>query len=371
MKLLFVSEFRHLPQKYGGVQSNTHELALELIKHGHTATVAAELMPGDMLGLRTRLMGKIIPKRKVHDTFLGYATYRRWSVMDALPEIVDEVRPDVAITQPLNHVPLARELIRLSVPTIAYMHDVEWHALGADPHDIPQAFLLSNSLFTAQRLREKFGLDSTVLRPLFRAQDYRSERRGDNVTFINPHALKGGELAMQIVARCPEIPFCFVRSWELPAGQEQWLRACAKTHRNLTIRRPTGKMREVYARAKIVLMPSQWEEAWGRVASEAQFSGIPVVASNRGGLPEAVGPGGVLLDPQGPIEPWVDAIRRLWRDDGHYAELSAAALAHSTRLEINPDAQIETLLTAAEQAIRRHGASHHCVQHRPPDQERG
>src|SRR3546814_9881685 len=42
-------------------------------------------------------------------------------------------------------------------------------------------------------------------------------------------------------------------------------------------------MREVYRRTHTLLVPSQWEEAWGRVATEAQFSGIPVLASDRGG----------------------------------------------------------------------------------------
>ncbi len=358
MRFLFASEFRHLPQKFGGVQSSTHELALELVRRGHTAAVAAQMMTSDFLGIRTRLLGKIIPKKKVHDTFLGYPTYRRWNVLSALPDLVEEIRPDVAIAQPFNQVPLARELIRLSVPTIVYSRDVEWSMHGGDPRDIGPALFLSNSQFTARRFREAFDLESIVLRPLFRASDYQSNtRHPDNVTFINPHKLKGGELAVRIVASCPDIPFCFVRSWELPDDQEQWLRGCTKTYRNLTIRRPTRRMRDIYARAKILLMPSQWEEAWGRVASEAQFSGIPVVASNRGGLPEAVGPGGILLDPDGPVDPWVNAIRQLWQDDRHYAALSAAALAHSTRPDLNPDRQIETLLAAAEQAIRQRTAT--------------
>ena len=117
-------------------------------------------------------------------------------------------------------------------------------------------------------------------------------------------------------------------------------------------------MKSIYSRAKAVLIPSRLEEAWGRVASEAQFSGIPAVASNRGGLPEAVGPGGVLLDPDGPIEAWVDAVRKLWHDDGYYAKLSAAALKYSKRAEINPDIQIGTLLTVADMAIRRRHAAH-------------
>lgn len=358
MRFLFASEFPHLPQKYGGVQSSTDEIARELVSRGHSVAVAAELLPSGYIGIRTRLLAQITPKRKLHDTFLGYPTYRRWSVLNALTDLVAEIRPDVAIVQPFNPIPLARELVRLSIPTIVYCRDVEWPMLGGDPRDVRQVMFLSNSQFTAQRFHEKFGLESSVLRPLFLADDYRTTRRGQNVTFINPHVIKGAELAMKIVSVCPDIPFCFVRSWELPKEQEHILNNFAKTHQNLTIRRQTRNMKGVYGRAKIVLMPSMWEEAWGRVASEAHFSGIPVVASNRGGLPEAVGPGGILLNPDGPIEPWIDATRKLWHDESYYAALSAAALAYSKRLDINPDVQIDTFLSLAERAIRQQGGNY-------------
>ncbi len=56
----------------------------------------------------------------------------------------------------------------------------------------------------------------------------------------------------------------------------------------------TMDTRSVYAATRVLLVPSQWKaETWGRVASEAQFSGIPVLASDVGGSPEAVAPGGV------------------------------------------------------------------------------
>ena len=43
-----------------------------------------------------------------------------------------------------------------------------------------------------------------------------------------------------------------------------------------------------YAAADLVIMPSLHEEGFGRVASGALLSGTPVIASNKGALPEVV-----------------------------------------------------------------------------------
>src|SRR5207253_7079226 len=111
---------------------------------------------------------------------------------------------------------------------------------------------------------------------------------------------------------------------------------------NVVLRPPHREMKKIYGKSKILLTPSLWEEAYGRVATEAQLSGIPVIASARGGLPEAVGPGGLLIDPDGPIDAWVAAIRRLWNDKAHYAELASTAMNHATRPELSFDYQVET-----------------------------
>src|SRR4030095_10030833 len=102
---------------------------------------------------------------------------------------------------------------------------------------------------------------------------------------------------------------------------------------NVTLRSAQREMKQIYGKSKILLAPSIWGEAYGRVVTEAQLSAIPVIASAKGGLPEAVGPGGLLIAPEGPIEAWVAAIRRLWDDKAYYADLSSMALKHATRPE--------------------------------------
>jgi glycosyltransferase involved in cell wall biosynthesis len=82
-------------------------------------------------------------------------------------------------------------------------------------------------------------------------------------------------------------------------------------------------MRRIYQSARIVLVPSILNEAWARVVTEAQISGIPILASDRGGLPESVGPGGILVDPDADISDWEKALSRLWDVKQLEATLSA------------------------------------------------
>lgn len=352
LRFLFASGFEHLPQIFGGVMSSTHEIARKLEKRGHATSVLATLAPSDAVGIYTRLRGKLGDKRKVHDAFLGYKTYRRWDVVKALPDIVELVRPDVAIVHPSHQIAIAKSLRRLSVPVVLYFRDVEFDRLDGDPREVEGALFLANSEFTARKFRERFGISARVIPPLFDKAAYVSNRKPENVTFINPRTLKGDELAFELVARCPEIPFCFLESWLLSEEQIARIHNFMRTHKNLSFRRRTTDMKSVYRRAKILLVPSKWEEAWGRVVTEAQYSGIPVLASNRGGLPESVGPGGFLLDPDGPVEPWAEILRKLWHDDAYYSDFSARALAHAARPEIDAEIQVDRLVAIARQATK-------------------
>lgn len=363
MRLLFVSDLHYLPQHRGGTQSLIHELALELRALGHEPAVLTPLHWSGAIGLRNRALMKLSGRPTIRDDFLGYPVYRRWRVSGRLDEPVALIRPDAAIVMPMAVVPVARELVRLGVPTTVYFQDVESQQLCGDPATLDHVSFASNSHFTARTFRTRFGLESVVIPPLIRAERYRVERPAarcptKHVTMINPHPLKGGDIALAIAEACPDIPFRLVSCWVLPDRFQQELDRRVRRLANVTLQGPTSDMKTVYAQTRILLAPSRWNEAWGRVASEAQINGIPVVASRRGGLVESVGPGGVLLDPDGPIDPWIQAVRALWSDQARYEALSAAALAHAAREDIAPRRIIDQLLCVVDEsiALRRGGS---------------
>jgi len=54
----------------------------------------------------------------------------------------------------------------------------------------------------------------------------------------------------------------------------------------------------IYQKATVFVCPSNWGEPFGLTNLEAMASGLPVIASHRGGIPEAIGDAGILVDPE-------------------------------------------------------------------------
>lgn len=64
---------------------------------------------------------------------------------------------------------------------------------------------------------------------------------------------------------------------------------------------PDAELPALYAKARAVVMPSLYE-GFGLPCLEAMASGTPVVAANRGALPETCGDAALLVDPDDPQE---------------------------------------------------------------------
>ena len=174
------------------------------------------------------------------------------------------------------------------------------------------------------------------------------------VTFVNPVPRKGvhvfARIAEVLSQRRPDIPLLLVEG-EAKSSSLLSLGVDLSGLTNLTVRPNTPDARQLLAASKLILMPSLMENA-GCIAREAMFNGIPVLASNRGGLPETVGSlehgagsleqgdakAGFLFDiparytpetrevPSAEeVAPWVEAIIRLWDDAAYYDHCSRAA----------------------------------------------
>lgn len=107
---------------------------------------------------------------------------------------------------------------------------------------------------------------------------------------------------------------------------------------------------DYFTLTRILLVPSVWEEPFGRVAAEAMINGIPPIVGNRGALSQVVGGdfadgggGRVLKIPdwmtpetkglpsEAEIEPWYGAVCELWDNPVLYGALSGRArqIAHA------------------------------------------
>jgi glycogen synthase len=82
----------------------------------------------------------------------------------------------------------------------------------------------------------------------------------------------------------------------------------------------------------IMVIPSIWEEPFGIVALEGIACGCSVVAAASGGLPEAVGPCGIIF-PKGDRNALAAALATLLRDEGKILQLRAHADAHLARYD--------------------------------------
>jgi glycosyltransferase involved in cell wall biosynthesis len=232
-------------------------------------------------------------------------------------------------------------LNRIGVPSLVYFHDI-YTIPAVDCNATAYAACSSAVAETAVSVLRR---PAAVVPVLINAADYRVRPTGTAVTLINPIPRKGVEIAFSLASRRPDILFEFVEAWRLRGRTLHYLQARIAHYGNISFLPRTSDMKDVYQHSRLILAPSLWVEGWGRVVSEGQVSGIPALASDSGGLPQAVGPGGTIVARDASIAAWSAALDKLWDDDAFYKSKSAAALAHAERPEFQPQVIIDRLLT--------------------------
>jgi glycosyltransferase involved in cell wall biosynthesis len=178
------------------------------------------------------------------------------------------------------------------------------------------------------------GLDAHLLTmPVYGAGPFPDLSGFDSgfVTMINPCELKGVSIFMGLVHEFPSVDFAAVPTW----GADPALIARLQALPNVRLLKPANDIEDILRQTRILLVPSLWPETFGYVVPEAMLRGIPVLASDIGGLPEAklgvdyvlpVVPGdfrkeGFISPPQD-LAPWSQALRELLSDEDAYRRCS-------------------------------------------------
>jgi glycosyltransferase involved in cell wall biosynthesis len=304
MRVLFVSNYAHLPDITGGLQTPTHDLCLAIKAIGGDAAVLCGRLAVDKTSPELPASG---------DESLGYLVLRADAPELALPMAAAAWGADAIVVQSGTALaPMVLASLSSGRPTAVYLHNVETHQLAGHLAPHPSLLYLANSDFTAQRWHTLYGIDCTVIPPVIAQEPYLAAQTGDKVLFVNPIPIKGVEMLFSLAAACPELPFLVMESWNIDPHWRAYCLDRAAQLGNIEWHGPTRDMREVFARSRLLLMPSVWEESFGRTVVEAQLNGLPVLASNRGALPQLVGHGGYVLAPEAPIDDWAHALRQLY-----------------------------------------------------------
>ncbi len=401
MRILLAHNSLYYPSHGGGDKSN--RLLMEaLAGRGHQCRVVARLGSTSGAG-RERFLRDLADRGvPLEAAGSGVAVFRHQDVEVHVatdhPNIrgyfsaqIVEFAPDVILTSTDDPAQLLLEAaLRAAKPKVVYLA----RATLAVPFGPDCAFpspaktgmlrqvdgVVGVSRYVAEYLGKHGGLDAVhVPISLLEPGPYPDLGRLSNefVTLVNPCAVKGISIFLGLADRMPETAFAAVPTWGTTREDLEAL----KQRANVRLLEPVDDIDRLLARTRVLLMPSLWAEARSRMIPEAMLRGVPVLAANVGGIPEAMLGADYLLPvrpigkyrhhvdehmvpvaevPEQDIGPWHEALRRLLTGRGHYEALSRLsrerALSYAANLSVEPfEAYLQEVLKAPRKPAAAQG----------------
>ncbi len=363
MRILLTSNASYDPPRGGSTRSNLKWLA-HLAGRGHACLVVAPTADG----------------AEDHESSLNGIAVRGVKNLSfraaVLSESIAGWRPDWVLvsSEDVGHV-LLREAERAAPGRLVYLaHTPQFYPFGPESWHPDEggaeavrgaAAVVVIGTHMAGYVERHLGRQARVIHPpMYGEPPYpRFGRYGGGwVLMVNPCAVKGLGIFLALADRFPAIEFAALNGW----GTTEVDRAALAARPNTKLLQNVSNIDEVLREARLLLMPSVWYEGFGLIAMEAMLRGLPVIASDSGGLAEAKEGTGYVVPvrpveryerafdemlmpravvPEQDLAPWAAALNELLTDEAAYraeAERSrAAALRFVGRLNV---ADLETML---------------------------
>lgn len=328
------------PTAASGADIANHEFAKKLIERGVDVRVHGITPPGLANRINSRnYNAEGIPVCLVKSDFISQL---RAGIREFKPDVVLTSCPEPSCgTDDITR--MVETMTRFDLPVVLYVHDIyATLPLFADVKD-NLAGVVTNSHFMAAKIKEIWNVHCEVVYPV---PDWgpidAGKPSGSFITFFNPVPHKGLGIAHTLVTvRFKKRPFLFVEGFIDPDTHGISLARSG----NLVHARSSPDVATIYVMTRTVIIPSQWEEPFGRIALEAMHNRIPVIASRTGGLVESVGDGGLLLDEYSDVDCWAAAIERL-DDPAKRRDVIEAGARHVKKFSL--DEEVDKLLGILE-----------------------
>ncbi|MGO7449485.1 glycosyltransferase [Rhizobium ruizarguesonis] len=356
MRIVFASGCAPPCFSRGGAEISAETLVRSLAARGHEVTVVGSLdnyiftEARDLVTAAERLksngvsadwqvdwrgsFGTHLPNRATVrysvDNVSVIAVDRDVHVPDALSEHLKQNRADIVLTQLSQSHRVCDVARTASLPTVMLLPSLEMTSTHPDAFEAIQnnadaIRYIAPSDFIANTLLAIWGQDCAVIAPAIDHSRFtvphRPANNVRNVLLVNPQPKKGLRTFVSLAKIFPQLRFVTVDTW---FGSVWPVVQCLSSLKNvelLPMRDHAQAMPALYAQCDVLLAPSECDEAFGRVVVEAQYSGLAVLATNRGGIAEALGDGGILMGPDASLNDWSNALARVVEDLDHRTNL--------------------------------------------------
>ena len=283
MRILLTANASYVPPRGGATRSNLIWLD-HLARNGHQCRIV-----GGAAGSGAEL--------RYHESIAVLAVEEPARRRQVLRRQIEEFRPDWVLvsSEDVGH-GLLREAQHAASGRVVYLaHTPQFFPFGPASWspDVQAARLVAEAAgivaighHMADYILQSLGRPAAVIHPPIYGPGpfthYSNFNRG-RIVMINPSAVKGISIFLRIAERFAGHEFGVLPGWGTTSEDCRALRRLP----NVTFLPNAANIDDVLADTRVLLMPSLWYEGFGLIVMENMLRGIPVVASDSGGLKEA------------------------------------------------------------------------------------